>query len=116
MDWVAGVLALIASIVFCVRELCVKETPPGTLALQVLVVAATSGGGAFITMLMGAAWLAYLRATGRYDPVAQHMEGMSCGLLLGFLSSVVLGVWQARKIKDEPTHPERARPRPSTES
>lgn len=111
MDWIAGTLALVAFIVFCVRELCVKETPPGTLALQVLVVAATVVVGTWTSaMLMGQAWLAYLRATGRYDPVAQHMEGMSYGMLLGFTSSVVLGVWQARKIKDESTHPKRARP------
>lgn len=115
MDWLARALASIATIVFFVRELCAKKTPPLKLLAQVLVVAATTSGGAWVTMLLAnEAWQAYIKTTPRYDPTLEHLEGMAWGGVLGLATSLALGIWAARKINfestDESAHSKRPRP------
>ena len=100
MDWLAGALALLAFITFIVRELCVKKTPWPKLLLQGVVGAVAMGVGLILTMMVaGQAFVQVRKISPPSDVNAGENEWMLYGLLLSAASSVVLGVWGARKIK-----------------
>lgn len=98
MDWVVPTLALGGVIAFFVRELCDKKTPLAKLGLQVLVVLATAGGGALVTMLMAQEAYPHYRKWARLEVSVDDAPFVGGGFFLGLATGAGLGIWGARRI------------------